>query len=108
LRIPRKTDVQQSANFCDFPREFQEDFFKQLTAEEMVQNADCTVTFTKSSSVANEALDLFVANFALRDHYLNELVLSLRADAKNRRVPMEHIQTINSRTALEWLSQSTK
>jgi phage terminase large subunit GpA-like protein len=105
LKIPRKLDGPQQANFCDFPIEYGESYYKQLTAEEMVYEPDGTVSFRKSSARPNEALDLRVMNLAARDHYLNELVLYLKADAKSRGHQPAAIAVINSRTALEWLAQ---
>jgi phage terminase large subunit GpA-like protein len=105
LKIQRKVDsVSQPANFCDFPFEYGEEFFLQLTAEEMVTE-NGVVTFKKSSARPNEALDLRVMNLAAADFVLDQLVLTLRGAEKARGVSPEKVAAINSRTALEYLAR---
>jgi terminase, large subunit len=106
LKVPRKSDtVVQAPNFCDFPFEYSEDYFKQLTAEEMKIGRDHVVTFTKSSARPNEALDLRVMNLAAADFFLDNVVLQIRAAEKARGLAPDKIAAINSRTALEFLQR---
>ena len=110
LKVARKDDaVVQPANFCDFPWETSEDYFKQLTAEELIVGRDGSVEFRKSSARPNEALDLAVMNLCAADFFLDNLVLQIRAAEKSRGLSPDKINAINSRTALEWLvKQATK
>ena len=108
LKIPRKMDGPQQANFCEFPIEYGESYYKQLTAEDMIIDPAGGISFRKSSARPNEALDLRVMNLAARDHYINQLVEGLRADAKNRGHGPAAISAINSRTALEWLASTVQ
>jgi phage terminase large subunit GpA-like protein len=104
LKIPRKVEDSQQANFCDFPIDYGQKYFEQLTAEEMVFDREGTVTFHKSSARPNEALDLRVMNLCARDAFLEDLVMALRADAKARGHLPPAVAAINSRIALEWLA----
>jgi len=109
LKIPRKYDSPiQQANFCDFPIDYGEDYYKQLTAEEMIQEPDGNISFKKSSARPNEALDLRVMVLAARDHYLDQIVQFMKADAKNRGYTAAALEGINSRTALEWMDSLIK
>lgn len=109
LKIPRKYDTSiQQANFCDFPIDYGEDYYKQLTAEEMIQEPDGNISFKKSSARPNEALDLRVLNLCARDHYLDQIVQFMKADAKNRGYTAAALEGINSRTALEWMDSLIK
>ncbi len=104
LKVARKSDsVIQPPNFCDFPIEYGEEYFRQLTAEEMVVGRDGSVDFKKSSARPNEALDMRVMNLAAADFWLDNMVLQLRASEKARGVPPDKVNAINSRTVLELL-----
>lgn len=110
LKIQRKPDRdKQQANFCDFPIEYNEDYFKQLTAEDMViDRATNEVSFQKPRSRANEALDLRVLNLCCRDQLLDQYVTNFRVDAKAKGHNQNEIDRINSKTVLDWLARAIK
>ena len=110
IKIKRKFEsVQQPANFCDFPIDYSEEYFKQLTAEDMViDSVTGEVKFRGSRARPNEALDLRVLNLCARDQFLDTVVNWLKAEAKNKGYTADALDTINSKTALDWLGRSIK
>ena len=66
LNINRVAGNPQRANFMDHPRDYGEDYYKMLTAEELRTDG----TFYKPSSRRNEALDLKVYNMCLGEVWL--------------------------------------
>lgn len=94
----------QSAGFCSFPRDYPDEYFEQLRAEERLSDG----SFYHPKNRANEALDLRVYNMAAADIFLDKLVNSHKIDAKNRGLTDLQIQKINHTTVLDYLTSRVK
>ena len=100
LRIRRQAVPPQKPGFCDFPVDYGQHYFDMLTAEDRLTNG----TF-KDHGRPNEALDIRAYNLCAGDAFLNNAVLTMRADAKSKGAAPDYIGAINSRAALEALAK---
>jgi phage terminase large subunit GpA-like protein len=103
LKIPRQPTEPQSPGFCDFPFDYDEEYFAQLTAEELRSDG----AFHKIRG-RNEALDTRCYALCAGDLYLDNLVRDFQNSAKAGGANMAVLQTINSRTALEHMAASMR
>lgn len=94
----------QSPGFCEFPRDYPDDYFEQLRAEERLSNGN----FYHPKNRPNEALDLRVYNMAAGDIFLDKVVNSHKTDAKSRGLTDLQIQKINHSTVLDFLTSRVK
>lgn len=103
-KVKDETKEIQSPGFCAFPRDYTDEYFEQLRAEERLSDG----SFYHPGHRSNEALDLKVYNMAAGDIFLDKLVNSHKADAKVRGLTDAQIQRINHSTVLDFLVQRTK
>jgi len=94
----------QAPGFCEFPRDYSDDYFRELSAEE--RRADHS--FYLPSKRANEALDCRVYNMAAADIFLDKLVNAQQAEAKNAGLLDIQIRMINHARILEILEKRTQ
>jgi phage terminase large subunit GpA-like protein len=94
----------QSPGFCEFPRDYPDEYFKQLSAEERLSDG----SFYHPRNRANEALDLRVYNMAASDIFLDKLVTDQKAEKKAQGLTDLQLQQINHNLILEQLTRRTK
>ena len=103
LKIERKSERKlQRPGFCDFPGDYSEKYFKQLTAAEMMRDGSFN-----SGRRADEALDCRVMNQCAGDMFIDQVVSERRAVAKNMGLGPDEIQMINHKTVLEKMELET-
>lgn len=95
---------QQAAGFCWFPRDYTDEYFEQLRAEERLSDG----SFYHPKNRANEALDLRVYNMAAADIFLDKLVNNHKVDAKSRGLTDLQIAKIHHSSVLDMLAERTK
>ena len=103
LKIERLPTDEQRPGFCDFPIDYNEKYFRMLTAEEKRSDG----SFHCPSGRRNEALDLAVYNRCAGDVYLDALVIDMKAAAKTRGATAMDLQKITHRTVLHLLEKKT-
>jgi phage terminase large subunit GpA-like protein len=103
LKIQRQDIPPQRAGFCDFPVDYNEKYFRMLTAEEKRTDG----SFHCPSGRANEALDCRVYNLCAGDVYLDSQVLSVKAAYQKQGARADQVQVINHRMVLESLTKAT-
>lgn len=103
LRVERQQGVQKYG-FCEFPRQYDELYFKGLISEEMTRDG----SFVKKRNVRNEPLDVRAYNEAAARIYLDQLIKARREFLVKKRNwdPKLARTVINSRYVLEELEQS--
>lgn len=69
LEVRRDLSGNNPPGYCDFPIEYGEDYFKQLTAEKRLSDG----TFWLAKGIRNEALDCHVGNCALADVVISQI-----------------------------------
>jgi phage terminase large subunit GpA-like protein len=99
LKIPRVSGPLQKPGFMDFPREYRQDYFDMLTAEE--RRADGT--YHCPAGRRNEALDLRVLNLCAGDIYLDGAVEAFQASAKERGAGKRELAGITTRWVIDLL-----
>lgn len=97
--VMRQASEPQPNGFQDFPIDYPDTYFEQLTAEE--QRADGSFHKIRER---NEALDVRVYNMAAGDIYLMSVVDMLRRTAKERGATLKQLEAIGSKEALDVLS----
>lgn len=102
LKITRTNNIEQPVGFCDFPLGYDENYFKGLTAEELLQDG----SFHCPASRRNEPLDCRVYALAAADVFLDAQVTKLRKVAGNKGKSEPYIQSINSKTVLQLLEKA--
>jgi phage terminase large subunit GpA-like protein len=95
---------EQSPGFCEFPRDYPDEYFEQLRAEERLANG----SFYHPKNRANEALDLRVYNMAAADIWLDKMVKDQQAQARDRGLTDLQIQQIHHKSVLDSLAHRTK
>jgi phage terminase large subunit GpA-like protein len=113
LYIKRLPKYPQANGFLDFPSDYGEIFFEQLTAEEKMTDGSF-----EAHGRRNEALDTTVYGLAAADIFLDSEVLNYRAWAKSQKFPFKSfgidfrvqsdIMQITHRTILEEMINQTK
>ena len=96
LRVPRQPLDPQRPGFCDFPFEYDEEYFAQLTAEEM--RADGSFHKVRGR---NESLDVRCYALCASDVHLDNLVRDAQNVARARGANLAALQTISSRWMLD-------
>lgn len=99
LKIEKSFTGNVPAGFCSFPEEYNEKYFKMLTAEEKRSDG----SFHCPSGTRNEGLDCRVYALCVSDIYLALYVQMLRDRAKEMGATKQQIEEIRSKTALERL-----
>jgi phage terminase large subunit GpA-like protein len=103
LKIARSATEPQPPGFCDFPFERDEEYFSQLTAEEMRSDG----SFHKIRG-RNEALDNRVMALCASDVYLDGIVRDHQNMARSRGANLAQMQVINGRWVLDRLAASIR
>jgi phage terminase large subunit GpA-like protein len=101
LKIERIPAEPQKPGFCAFPYDYNEDYFKMLTAEEKRTDG----SFHKIHN-RNEALDCRVYNLCAADVWLAAQVDNWKLYFQAQKASALQIQQINSRFVLEWLEKN--
>ncbi|MBE3063633.1 MAG: phage terminase large subunit family protein [Spirochaetes bacterium] len=96
--VMRRTMEPQANGFQDFPRDYDDEYFAQLVAEEQLSDGSF-----KSIRARNEALDCRVYNMAAGDIYLMGLVEGMRRAAREKGATVRQAEEIGSNHALAWL-----
>lgn len=96
--VMRRPADPQANGFQDFPRDYPDEFFAQLTAEEQLSDGSF-----KKVRERNEALDCRVYNMAAADIYLMGLVESIRKTGREQGASAKQAEEIGSVYALNWI-----
>jgi len=96
--VTRRPADPQPSGFQDFPRDYPDSYFAQLTAEEQLADGSFV-----SGGRRNEALDCRVYNMAAGDIYLMGLVEGMRKAAREKGATQRQAEEIGSNHALTWL-----
>lgn len=98
LAIKRQDADIQKPNFCDFPQDYPDNYFEQLTAEEIRADG----SFWKPSNRPNEALDLRVLNMCAGEFWLaQEVEFARRKAMKLNKWTKEQAAHIHTRHILD-------
>lgn len=101
LKIERRDTGIQKPGFCDFPLDYPESYFRQLTAEEKRRDG----SFHCPAGRRNEALDCRVMNLCAADVYLDSEVLRVKAAAIKNGATRDQVQVINHRMILDYMTK---
>jgi phage terminase large subunit GpA-like protein len=102
LAKPRNENSEdQRPGFCEFPRDYPDEYFEQLRAEE--RRADHS--FYLPTGRANEALDCRVYNMAAGDIFVDKMVTEQQTAAKQRGLTDLQVRAINHVIILEELDR---
>lgn len=99
LNTPRQVTGEQRAGFCDFPRNYTEKYFRQLTAEEKRSDG----SFHCASGTRNEALDCRVMNLCAGDVWLDNTLSRYKLERKANGAKINELDQINHRTIINML-----
>jgi phage terminase large subunit GpA-like protein len=99
--VMRRPMDPQANGFQDFPRDYEDEYFAQLIAEEQLADG----SFRKIRE-RNEALDCRVYNMAAGDIYLMGLVDGMRHRAREQGATVRQAEEIGSNHALTWLEST--
>ena len=102
LKVQRNDQGAQPPGFCDFPIDYEEKYFKGLTAEEKRTDG----SFFCATGVRNEPLDCRVYAMCAADVFIDSKIADIRAAMKqNGATPMQ-LQQVNSLFVLRALQGS--
>lgn len=93
LRVQRQNPGPQKRGFCEFPEDYPDEYFDQLTAEQMMEGGR---TFKRIGVRPNEALDLRVYNLAASHIWLDDQVRAERNRKKKLGFRPEQLESIDS------------
>jgi phage terminase large subunit GpA-like protein len=99
LKITRQEVGSQRAGFCDFPIEYGEEYFKQLTAAEKRRDG----TFYTPAGRREEALDCRVYALCAADVWLDARLMDFKSAAKKAGAGPADLQKITHRTIIDLL-----
>jgi phage terminase large subunit GpA-like protein len=102
LEIKRQPVDPQRAGFCDFPTEYGDEYFAQLTAEEKLTSGENSGAYRKTRS-RNESLDCRIYAMAAGEAYLDTLVEQKKNEARAAQWTRLDIDKIDHRFILRWL-----
>ena len=105
LKIYRVDEAQQRPGFMEFPLDYNEEYFKELLAEEKAPDGSFQKT---KSSQRNEALDARVYATCAADVWLDKKVQELREYWRKQGSTPQQVAAITSRHVLEGLANRTK
>jgi phage terminase large subunit GpA-like protein len=101
LKVKRREGVgEQAPGFCEFPVDYDANYFKMLTAEERLPDGSYD-----SKGRPNEALDLRVMNLCAGDAWLDSEVRLAQLDAKERGLSKSQISQITTRAVIDQMVQ---
>lgn len=102
LKINRESWAWQRPGFCDFPRQYPDNYFDMLTAEEKRSDGSF-----HSFGRRNEALDTRIYNLCGGDIYLDNYLDDIKVWMKSNGAPAHVVAQINHTYALEQLARDT-
>ena len=102
LKIPRSQHGDNPPGFCDFPIDYDKQYFKGLTAEEVRTDGSFHET-----TIPNEPLDCRVMNLCAADAYLDSRVDRLRKHYKKQGYSEQEVSKINKKKVLQLLEKQT-
>lgn len=103
LKIDRRDTGAQRPGYCDFPLDYNESYFRMLTAEEKRRDG----SFHCPSGRRNEALDCRVMNQCAGDSFLDDEVGRVKAQAIKDGATKDQVWVVNHRSVLERMTQNT-
>ncbi len=95
LKIPRRDTDPQSPGFCNFPRDYSENYFKMLTAEEKKRDGSF-----HAGGRRNESLDVRTYGLCAADVWLNNKVDIMKGEAKVQKRSAAYILKIDHKYVL--------
>jgi len=98
--IPRQPTEPQASGFCDFPLDYEDEYFAQLASEEQLADG----SFRKVRE-RNESLDCRVYAMCAADVFLMGIIEGLRKAAREAGATLKACEEIKSPHALSWLEQ---
>jgi phage terminase large subunit GpA-like protein len=101
LKIERQDLDPQKPGFCDFPVDYNEEYFRMLTAEERRSDG----SFHQPQGRRNEALDCRVMNQCAGDVFLDAEVMHAKARALADGISKERVQQINHKSVLAYIER---
>ena len=101
LKIKRTDEEIQPPGFCDFPIEYNEKYFKMLTAEEKMEDGN----FYCPDHRRNEALDARCYALCASDVYLDLQVETIKANIKKKGGTEEDIKKVTRRQIIELMKK---
>lgn len=104
LKVPRQEIGDQRGSFCDFPKEYDEHYFRMLTAEEMRVDR----SFHCPSGRRNEALDCRVMCVCASHLYLNQRLERLKIWAKGQGMSLVEMEKIGYTQALKTIQREVQ
>lgn len=101
LKIPRVDKDTQYPGFCEFPIDYNERYFKMLTAEEKLRDG----SFRCKSGVRNESLDCRVGCLCAADVFIDAYVTEKRAIVQANGGTALDIQNVSYKMCLELMQK---
>ena len=106
LEIKRRAgETVQPAGFCDFPTEYGDEYFAQLTAEEKIIAGESAGAYKKTRA-RNEALDCRIYAMAAGEAYLDALVEQKKAECRAAGWDKLAIDKVDHRLVLQFLEKA--
>jgi len=102
LKLERIPGAIQKTGFCDFPIDYDMNYFKQLTAAELRSDGSFY-----DESRAHEALDCRVGNMCAGDVFLDAMVDDLKKRYRDNGMDRYQVQEIDKNFVLEYLKTET-
>lgn len=102
LKLERIAGAIQKTGFCDFPTDYDMNYFKQLTAAELRSDGSFY-----DESRAHEALDCRVGNMCAGDVFLDAMVDDLKKRYRENGMDRYQVQEIDKNFVLEYLKTET-
>lgn len=102
LKIQRIPEKLQRPGFCDFPRDYPENYFQMLTAEE--KHSDGSF---HAHGRRNESLDCRVMALCAGDVFLDAKVAEMKQAAKTSGATMQQMAVVNSKFILDIMTRNT-
>jgi len=100
----RNLDDSDRPGFCQFPYDYDDNYFAMLTAEEKRSDG----SFHCPQGRRNEALDCRVLNLCAGDIYLDSKVFELKVEAKSKGATPKDLEKINHKMVLKMLEENVK
>jgi phage terminase large subunit GpA-like protein len=99
LKIERLTQNPQRPGFCDFPIDYDEEYFAQLTGEEKLEKGGY-----RQARNRVEALDCRVYNLCAGHFYLDLKLMELKAEYKKAGMSGMNVMRITAKTVIDRLA----
>lgn len=103
LNIERRDEETQKPGFCDFPRDYKEQHFDRLRAEEKLEDGSY-----EGHGRRNEQLDCRVYALCAADVFLDSELKKYKIWAKDEKWTRQEIEKITHRNVIDAMIESTK